>query len=369
MRYPSPWIATGHGSYRQLAADTFEITWRDAGHHFRRRVNWPRQEVLEFLLNAAVNRQRTAAGAAPRLSWRNARDAYLQAQAVKENTATYRAQVRRLIEALAAAARCELHALAPVHLELWRQTRASALQRAGRRGWARTVNKESVMLSAFLEYSRRVLRALPTNPAEALTPYAHQPKPKRNLTPAEYARVWRLCEPSLQDLLAFLLCTGCRFGEAQRMKRADVAGAVWIMADRKAGNTLRQPLSPALLEIVARQPLLPDGLVWHRWVSPGVKGHGHVPEKALGNRWLYDCLAARCRRADVPRFGPHDLRHAAATWLRTAGTPLDQIQQLLGHSTVTTTELYAHLLGGGVAKVLQERLAELARNAAQDLQA
>ncbi|WP_279589597.1 tyrosine-type recombinase/integrase [Pseudomonas syringae group genomosp. 3] len=42
-------------------------------------------------------------------------------------------------------------------------------------------------------------------------------------------------------------------------------------------------------------------------------------------------------------FVIHDLRHTCAAWLATAGVPLMEIRDLLGHSTTQMTEKYAHL--------------------------
>jgi len=41
--------------------------------------------------------------------------------------------------------------------------------------------------------------------------------------------------------------------------------------------------------------------------------------------------------------GIHDLRHTCAAWLVTAGVPLTEVRDLLGHSSVKMTERYAHL--------------------------
>jgi integrase len=50
-----------------------------------------------------------------------------------------------------------------------------------------------------------------------------------------------------------------------------------------------------------------------------------------------------CQQAGISDFRIHDLRHTCAAWLVSAGVPLTEVRDLLGHSTVKMTERYAHL--------------------------
>jgi len=53
--------------------------------------------------------------------------------------------------------------------------------------------------------------------------------------------------------------------------------------------------------------------------------------------------ADACHRAEVEGATPHDMRHTYASWLRQAGVDLQQVQLLLGHASITTTERYSHI--------------------------
>ncbi|HRZ24328.1 MAG TPA: site-specific integrase [Candidatus Contendobacter sp.] len=50
-----------------------------------------------------------------------------------------------------------------------------------------------------------------------------------------------------------------------------------------------------------------------------------------------------CHRAGLVDFHIHDLRHTCAAWLVSAGVALAAVRDLLGHTSITMTERYAHL--------------------------
>ncbi|MFC5952406.1 tyrosine-type recombinase/integrase [Pseudonocardia lutea] len=150
---------------------------------------------------------------------------------------------------------------------------------------------------------------------------------------------------ALRDLalLEVLYATGIRVGEACGLDVDDVDDErrtlrVLGKGDRERTVVFGVPAAAALRR-------------WRALGRPALARPGSPPALFLGVRGgRLDPRVARTivHRAmtalpDAPDIGPHGFRHAAATHLLEGGADLRHVQELLGHATLSTTQLYTHV--------------------------
>jgi integrase len=82
-------------------------------------------------------------------------------------------------------------------------------------------------------------------------------------------------------------------------------------------------------------PALNSGLIFRR-----VSRLGRVWGDRITPKAIWHVVKAAALRAGIQKLAPHDLRRTCARLCHLAGGELDQIQFLLGHASVQTTERY-----------------------------
>jgi integrase/recombinase XerD len=142
-------------------------------------------------------------------------------------------------------------------------------------------------------------------------------------------------------ILEFLYATGARVSEAAGLDLEDVdldSGTAIV-----TGKGAKQRLVPlGGFAVRSIEAYLPDRLAFR---TPG-RDSGALFLNARGGRLtrqgLWGIVRKAAQRAGIPpdRVSPHVLRHSAATHMVERGADLRSVQQLLGHATITTTQVY-----------------------------
>jgi integrase len=363
MTYPKPWKSTGSGSYRELRPGVFLLNWRPygtRGPRKQRTVSCSEKEAKDFLRNQATQRSREPLDIPTATTWQSTIDLYRARLQAKGDSEDYITKTMALVESISD--HCGLADVAAIrarHVQAWIDTLAYQARKNERPGWARNANKKLSMIGGFFRYLARK-RHIQADPMMATDRFPEPKTLKRQLTPDEYAAVWKVSEPSIRDLMDFLLLTGARVGEVEGLKHSHITEAgVWKIAERKAKDELAMPLTPELLEIVKRQDPHPDGYVFSKRVGvlPTTgKGHGLQLGGPIQEKWLLAVLKQRAALAGVREFRIHDLRHAASTWAVNAGVSMWFVKGFLGHSNIQTTHKYTDAHNAGGTNVVQKAI-------------
>ena len=162
------------------------------------------------------------------------------------------------------------------------------------------------------------------------------------ITTEELQRLFEITHgKDLQDLRDYaiietLFSTGLRVSELVSLKR-DIDLTTKEIAVRGKGEKVRVVFfsDSAVEAIHAYQNKRPD-------MSPALfagRGDGH-----LTTRTIERIVANRARQAGISKkVTPHILRHMFATTLLSNGADIRSVQEMLGHSSIQTTQVYTHI--------------------------
>ena len=143
-------------------------------------------------------------------------------------------------------------------------------------------------------------------------------------------------------ILAVLLGCGLRRSEVAALTFAHLQqrDGRWCIVDLvgKHGRVRTAPM-PTWVKVAIDAWTLAAGVADGR-VFRSMNRADRITGEALGEKVVWQLVKPYAEAAGVPGIAPHDLRRTCAKLCRAGGGELEQIQLLLGHASVQTTERY-----------------------------
>jgi integrase/recombinase XerD len=157
-------------------------------------------------------------------------------------------------------------------------------------------------------------------------------------------------------LLELLYATGCRASEVSNLRQDDVHLAQGFCLARGKGDKERLvPLGRRAIAAVQdylsqeRPKLAELSTIRPRWLLLSRRG------KRLRRERIWELVKRYALRAGAPAsIGPHTLRHSFATHLLAGGADLRQVQEMLGHASIRTTQIYTHVDSSRLKRIHQQ---------------
>jgi len=157
-------------------------------------------------------------------------------------------------------------------------------------------------------------------------------------------------------LLELLYATGCRASEASNLRLCDLHLDQGYCVCRGKGNKERiVPVGQRAIAAVRtyleheRPTLAQRYSNMSDWVLLSYRG------RRLRRERIWELLKFYAARVGAPDdISPHTLRHSFATHLLSGGADLRQVQEMLGHASIATTQIYTHVDAARLKSVHQK---------------
>jgi integrase/recombinase XerD len=207
----------------------------------------------------------------------------------------------------------------------------------------RTLNRKLSSINSFFSFSYK-------NNWIDKKPYVSQLKTPRSLpkflSNEEVMKGIEMIDTSnwlgLRDkaLVLFIYATGLRVSEAVKAQKSDISEG-WIRVTNGKGDKQRMvPIAPLALkslnDYLAKRDFVSDFL----FINSKGKPLSRISAFNITKKYL--------------NVSPHVLRHSFATSLILGGADLRVVQELLGHASLLTTQIYTHIQKENLLKTIKQ---------------
>jgi integrase/recombinase XerC len=211
----------------------------------------------------------------------------------------------------------------------------------------RSIARNLSTLRGFFRHMEREGVGINHNLARLRTPKTPHSIPKPLSEPAAKALINDAAQTSAEPwvaarntaLVTLIYACGLRVSEALSLNRSDAPLPPAITILGKGNKERLVPVLPVAQKAVdAYLKLCPHGLASDDALFVGVRG------ARLNPREVQKLMVTLRARLGLPSTAtPHALRHSFATHLLSAGGDLRSIQELLGHASLSTTQIYTEV--------------------------
>ena len=210
---------------------------------------------------------------------------------------------------------------------------------------------------AFLEYEEMITE----NPAKLID----MPKLGRKLPDVlnihEIEKIFDCIDMSTPEgarnraMLEVLYSSGLRVSELINLKLNNVYFDIGFLRIIGKGN--KERLVPVGRSAIKQLQIYVNEIRCHVKIHPGYENFVFLNRrgKGLTRVMIFTIIRNLVRQAGIDKqVSPHTFRHSFATHLVEGGADLRAVQEMLGHESITTTEIYTHLDREYLKQIIQE---------------
>jgi len=207
-----------------------------------------------------------------------------------------------------------------------------------------TVNNELTSLKRFFSIAQKRGYTL-KNPVKEVEMLKIEARIPRFLSEEEIKNILEKAEGEVKKIILILLNTGMRAGELTNLTWQDIdwQNRLIHIKETKIRKERKIPLNKTCLEILKHLPRK------GKFVFTSKNG------KRMHRNRILEKVKEVYKKAGIENANVHTLRHTFASHLVMRGVDLYTVAKLLGHSDISTTQVYAHLsskhLKGAVEKL------------------